>query len=73
MFQRGRDQLVDILSGIGGRQVGVSTINLLIPAWGPHAYGQHTFNFSHLIVVSVSAKQLKGFDSEYYPQFLRNS
>ena len=32
MFQRGRDQLVDILSGIGGRQVGVSTINLLLPA-----------------------------------------
>ena len=34
--------------------------------WGLHASGQHAGNFSHLVGVSVSAKQLKGHGSEYY-------
>ena len=34
--------------------------------WGLCACGQHTVNFFHLMGVSVSAKQLKGYGSEYY-------
>ena len=33
--------------------------------WGLHACGQHAGNFSHLVGVSVSAKQFKGHGSEY--------
>ena len=34
--------------------------------WGLHPCGQHTVNFSHLMGVSVSAKQLKGLGSGYH-------
>ena len=33
----------------------------------------HVVNFFHLVGVSVSAKQLKGYGSEYYPQPLRGN
>ena len=40
--------------------MGVSNINLLVPTGlGLPACGQHTVNFSHLVEVSVSVKQLK--------------
>ena len=43
--------------------MGACIINLLVltrsPVWGLCAYGQHTVNFSHLVGVLVSVKQLK--------------
>ena len=59
MFQRGHDQLVDIiLTGWwwGKWKSGSPTILLV---WGLPSCGQHTVNFSHLEGVSVSTKQLR--------------
>ena len=36
------------------------------PVWGLCACGQQTVDFSHLVGVSVSAKQLKGCDNIIY-------
>ena len=60
----GRGQLVDTLL-IGwwwGNQESAS----LTFCWGLHACGQHAGNFSHLVGLSVSAKQLKGHDNIIY-------
>ena len=61
MVQRGRDQLVDILliGWWGGKWESVSSTFWLQPVWDLHACGQRTVNFSHLVGISVSAKQLK--------------
>ena len=61
MVPRGRDQLVDILliGWWGGKWESASSTFWFHPAWGLRACGQHTVNFSHLVKVSVSAKQLK--------------
>ena len=46
---------------VGGEVMGVNIINLLVPiSLGFTCCGQHTVNFSHLVGVSVSEKQLKG-------------
>ena len=60
MVHRGRDQLVDILliGWWGGKWASASSTWFQL-VWGLHACGQHVVNFSHLEVVSVSAKQLK--------------
>ena len=49
-------------------KAGVNIINLLGPTCLESlcACGWHTVNFLHLVGVSVSAKQLKGYGSEYY-------
>ena len=47
--------------------MGVKIINLWFQlVWGLHACGQYAVNFFHLVGVSVYAKQLKGYGSEYY-------
>lgn len=67
---RGHDQRTDILPIV--RQPGVSITNLLVPSGlGSTSCGQHTVKFSHRAGVSVSAKQLKGWGSQYCLQFLR--
>ena len=62
MVQGGCDQLVDILligwRGGNKQESASSTIRFQLVS-GLHACGQHTVNFSHLVGVSVSAKQLK--------------
>ena len=58
MVQRGgRDQLMDIL--LTGKWASASSTFWFYLVWGLHACGQQTVNFSHLVGVSVSAKQLK--------------
>ena len=61
MVQRGLDQLVDILliGWWGSKWALASSTFWFQPVWGLHACGQQTVNFSHLVGVSVSAKQLK--------------
>ena len=62
------DQLVDILL-IGwwwGNRESTSSTFWFQPVWSLRACGQHTVKFFHLLEVSVSAKQLKGFGSENY-------
>ena len=62
MVQRGCDQLVDIFL-IGwwwGKWESASSAFSFQWVWGLPACGQHTINFSHLVEVSVSARQLKG-------------
>ena len=51
MVQRGRDQLVDILlmGWWGGKWESASSTFWFQPVWGPHASGQQTVNFSHLV------------------------
>ena len=61
MVQRGCDQLMVVL-WIGwwwGKWVSASLTFWFQLVWGLCACGQHTVNFSHLVRVSVSAKQLK--------------
>ena len=61
MVQRGCDQLVDILliGWWGGKWESASSTFWFQQVWGLCACEQHTVNFSHLVRVSVSAKQLK--------------
>ena len=61
MVQRGRDQLVDILliGWWGDKWESASSIFRFQPVWVLRACGQHAVNLSHLVGVSVSAKQLK--------------
>ena len=61
MAQRGRDQLVDtlLIGWWGGKWESASSTIWVHPVWGLCACGQQTVNFSHLMGVSVSAKQLK--------------
>ena len=61
MVQRGRDQLVDLLL-IGwwwGKWESASSTFGFYCVWGLHACGQQRVNFTHLVGVSVSAKQLE--------------
>ena len=62
MVQRGGcDQLMDILL-IGwweGKWELASSTFWFQQVWGLNACGQHTINFSHLVGILVSAKQLK--------------
>ena len=60
MVQRGRDQLVDILliGWWGGKWESASSTFWFQLVWVLHACGQRTFNFAHLVRVSLSAKQL---------------
>ena len=54
MVQKGHGQLVDVLL------IGWWLINPWFQLyWGLCAYGQHIFNVSHLMRVSISAKQLQ--------------
>lgn len=46
--------------------MGVSVIKLLVPAGSLHACGWHRDSCFHLVEVSASAKQHRGFGSEYY-------
>ena len=64
-----RDQLVDILlnGGWWGNWESASSTFWFQLIWGLRARGQHTVKFFHLLGVSVSAKQLRGHGSEYYP------
>ena len=62
MVQSERDQLVDILlmGWWGGKWESASSTFWFQPVWGLLLVGrQHTVNFSHLVRVSVPAKQLK--------------
>ena len=59
------DQLVDTLL-IGNRESTSSAFWSRL-FWGLCACGQPTVNFSHLMGVSVAAKQLKDYGSEHYP------
>ncbi|KAM9051163.1 uncharacterized protein AAG666_002673 isoform 2-T2 [Megaptera novaeangliae] len=70
MVQRGRDQLVDILliGWWGGKWESASSTFRFHPVWGLRACGQQTVNFSHLVTVSVPAKQLKGWDKRLLMQ-----
>ena len=60
------DQLVDTLL-IGwwrGHRESASSTFWFQLVWGLRAGGQHAGNFSHLLGLSVSAKQLTGYGSE---------
>ena len=47
---------------VGGEVSGSQIISLLVPTGlGSSACGQHAVNFSHLVGVSLSVKQLKYF------------
>ena len=60
MIQRGCHQLMDILltGWWWGKWESASSILSVQPVWGLYACGQDTVNFSHLMEVSVSVKQL---------------
>ena len=69
MVQRtGCDQHVDtlLISWWWGNWESASSTFWFQPVWGLHACRQHTVKFSHMVGISVSAKQLKGHGSEYY-------
>ena len=52
-------------------QESLSSTCQLQPIQGLQACGQRRVNFWHLLGVSVSAKQLKGYGSEYYLESLK--
>lgn len=60
MIQRGCHQLMDILltGWCWGKWESASSILSVQPVWDLFAGGQDTVNFSHLMEVSVSVKQL---------------